>query len=98
MNRQQMLLTILAEECAEVAQRASKAIRFGLDEVQEGQLLNNKQRLENELGDLLGVCDMLGLLPNELMRTTKIARVNKYAGLSRQQGCLREETPDGAGA
>jgi len=31
------VLTILMEECAEVIQRASKALRFGLDEVQPEQ-------------------------------------------------------------
>ncbi len=33
MNRRDHLLDILAEECAEVAIRVSKALRFGLDEV-----------------------------------------------------------------
>jgi hypothetical protein len=46
MTREQHLLTILAEECGEVVQRASKAIRFGLDESQPGQLDDNKKRLE----------------------------------------------------
>ena len=30
MTREEHLLTIVAEECAEVAQRATKALRFGL--------------------------------------------------------------------
>lgn len=46
------LLTILVEECAEVAQRATKAMRFGLDETQKGQPFDNSVRLGNELGDL----------------------------------------------
>ena len=29
MTREEHLLTIVAEECAEVAQRATKALRFG---------------------------------------------------------------------
>ena len=43
-------LAIVAEEAAEIAReafdlntRASKALRFGLDEVQEGQLLSNAE-------------------------------------------------------
>lgn len=55
MTRDEHLLTILAEECAEVAQRCSKALRFGIDEVQPGQGLDNRRRIEKEFNDLLGV-------------------------------------------
>jgi hypothetical protein len=44
------LLTILAEECCEVAVRVSKVLRFGLMEVQRGQELTNSQRLAREVG------------------------------------------------
>jgi len=50
--RQREILTIVAEEAAEVIQRATKALRFGLDEVQPGQELSNAQRLAEEIGDL----------------------------------------------
>lgn len=53
------LLTILVEECAEVQQRATKALRFGVGEVQPGQALNNIERLSLEVGDLLEVLDSL---------------------------------------
>ncbi len=46
------LLTILAEECCEVAVRVSKSLRFGLKDVQPGQELNNAQRLAREVGDV----------------------------------------------
>jgi NTP pyrophosphatase (non-canonical NTP hydrolase) len=46
------LLTILIEECAEVAQRATKLLRFGAAETQPGQPLNNVERLSEETGDL----------------------------------------------
>lgn len=59
MNTQEHLLTCLAEECNEVAHRVSKALRFGLDEVQEGQTKNNAARIAEELTDLLGVLKML---------------------------------------
>lgn len=49
------LLTILAEECAEVAQRCTKALRFGTSEVQPGQPLTNMQRIEQEVGDIVCV-------------------------------------------
>lgn len=87
MTREQHLLTILAEECAEVVQRATKAIRFGLDESQPGQR-DNRKRLENELGDLLGMVDMLGLTPSAERRAAKPERVEHYMKLSREQGQL----------
>ena len=46
------ILTILIEEAAEVQQRATKMLRFGVDEVQPGQELSNKDRLSDEVGDL----------------------------------------------
>jgi hypothetical protein len=49
------LLTILAEECCEAAVRVSKALRFGLAEVQPGQALSNATRLAHELGDIVEV-------------------------------------------
>lgn len=59
MNRDEYLLTCLAEECAEIQQRVSKALRFGLNEVQPGQGKTNKERLHDEVLDFLGVLDML---------------------------------------
>ena len=59
MTRTEHLLTILAEECAELAQRTSKALRFGLDETQPGQPLTNAERMQAEMADLLGVWKML---------------------------------------
>ncbi|MBL4837403.1 MAG: hypothetical protein JKY34_07475 [Kordiimonadaceae bacterium] len=53
------LLTILAEECAEVAQRCTKALRFGLEEVQPGQEYTNAERIEVELGDILAAFNIL---------------------------------------
>ena len=59
MNLEQYLLTLLVEECAEVAQRATKAQRFGMNEVQPGQDLNNFQRLNGEINDLMTVMGLL---------------------------------------
>lgn len=53
------LLTILGEEGAEVIQRASKALRFGIEEVQPGQPYSNAERIGHELGDLIEVMDRL---------------------------------------
>lgn len=62
MNRNQFILMKLAEECAEVAQRAIKSMQFGAEEVQNNSpsqntrpetSLTNKVRLNEELVDLL---------------------------------------------
>lgn len=97
MNRREHLLTIIAEECVEVAQRATKALRFGLFEVQQGQELNNLERLRGELADLLGA---LELLEDEVqkpilgglraLKTRKVHRIEDYLILSRQQGTLED--------
>ncbi len=56
---QRELLTILIEECSEVQKRATKALRFGIDECQPGQSLNNAQRLGLEIGDVSQMVDQL---------------------------------------
>lgn len=61
------LLSILAEECCEVGQRVMKIERFGLDEVQPGQTLTNRQRLSTEVNQLMAMVDSLhalGILPD----------------------------------
>ena len=52
MNKQEELLVILMEECAEVQQEASKLIRFGSDTWAD--VLN----FEKEIGDLLCMIDL----------------------------------------
>lgn len=59
MNRAQYLLTCTSEECDEVGQRASKAVRFGLSEIQSGQDLTNAQRIVYEFNDLFAVMQEL---------------------------------------
>ncbi len=78
------LLTILIEECSEVQKRATKAMRFGLEEVQPGQSLNNVERLSEEIGDLLCVLDRLkplGLLYQPAINRgyeRKVAKLAKF--------------------
>ena len=59
MTKIQYLLVCLAEESAEVAQRATKALRFGLGESQPGQSLTNAERILDELEDLQIIVEML---------------------------------------
>lgn len=50
---QREILEILIEECSEVIQRATKMLRFGVNETQPGQPYDNEARLSHEVGDLL---------------------------------------------
>lgn len=52
------VLEIIIEECAEIQQRATKALRFGLLEVQPGQPLPNTARMAREIGDLAEIVDV----------------------------------------
>lgn len=66
MTREQHLMVHLMEECAEVAQRCSKALRFGTEEVQPDPHdnpdgLTNSQRIVEELIDLDAVRSMVRL-------------------------------------
>lgn len=56
---QRELLICLIEECAEVSKRATKALRFGLEEIQPGQALSNAYRITEETGDILGIVKLL---------------------------------------
>lgn len=57
-GRTREIIEIIIEECAEIQQRATKALRFGLNEVQPGQTFTNAYRMGGEVGDLLEVVDM----------------------------------------
>ncbi len=66
MNRAEHLLSILAEECCEVGQCCSKALRFGPDETQPGDMRSNADRILEEYHDLQATVAMLqddGVLP-----------------------------------
>jgi len=52
-------MDILQEECAEVIQAVSKISRFGLDNFKPGKPKTNRQHLEEELGDMITMIDIL---------------------------------------
>lgn len=95
MTEQEYLLTILAEECAEVSQRVCKALRFGLAEVQPGQGLTNRERIEEELHDLCSVARLLeqrGTLsrvyPTPVEVLEKREKIERFRVVSVAQGVL----------
>jgi hypothetical protein len=98
-NRVEHLLTILGEECVEVAQRCSKALRFGVDEAEPGQKYTNADRIMRELADVRGVVEMLGedgvVWMNEsepavyrVLVDAKKAKIERYLVYSAQCGTL----------
>lgn len=89
MNRTEHLLTILSEECSEVAQRVSKALRFTVKEIQPGQELTNWDRIQQEFNDLCAVARMLGFdYPKGNEGRLKVAKVEKFLAYSRDCGTL----------
>lgn len=98
MNRSEYLLTCLSEECDEVGQRVSKALRFSLGEVQPGQPLSNAERIVEELQDLISVAALLrarGLIgefyPTATQILAKDAKIEKFMAISREQGVLTHD-------
>ena len=95
MDRTEHLLACLAEECDEVGQRALKALRFGLLEVQPEQNKTNWQRIQDELIDLLAVMEMLEdaagstyFIPRERIADKK-KKVEKFMVYAESQGALQ---------
>lgn len=84
-SREKYILTVLGEECAEVAKIASKAVRFGLDSHHPGKPeIDNRQLLIEELNDIMAmVWELnenygLGFSLNRRQQTEKRAKVDKY--------------------
>jgi len=89
MTRDEHLLTIAAEECAELAQRLSKALRFGMDEVQPGQPLSNRERIIEEYTDLIAALEMLGIWTLDRAQIdAKHRKVERFLRYSEQCGTL----------
>lgn len=74
------LLTIMVEECNEIAQRGTKALRFGVMEIQPGQELTNEQSIARELGDLVATVERLqerGLISTDDIEAGRQAKHRK---------------------
>jgi NTP pyrophosphatase (non-canonical NTP hydrolase) len=83
------IILILSEECAEVAKEVSKIMRFGPDQIKPGKDKTNIQVLEEELGDLLAMIELLvdkdvgvtneGL---ELAKKAKFEKLKKWSNIT----------------
>ena len=71
------IITIAQEECAEVIQVISKIHRFGIGNEHVGSQrgITNTEKLEEEVGDLLAMIDLL--VDNGILRTEKLAEAKQ---------------------
>jgi NTP pyrophosphatase (non-canonical NTP hydrolase) len=81
------VMDILQEECAEVIQAVSKISRFGLDNLKPGKPKTNREHLEEELGDMLAMIDILHSMDivsyNNIERAqeAKIEKLKKWSNI-----------------
>ena len=75
------ILLITQEECAEVTQAISKVFRFGLNERWPEPIdPTNKERLEEEAGDLLCMIDIMvenGIISDENLNKARNSKRQK---------------------
>ena len=72
------ILCITQEEAAEVVRAISKVFRFGMDN--EWNNVANKTHLEEELGDMLAMIDILqekGIVSGACLEAAKYAKIEK---------------------
>ena len=83
------ILLITQEECAEVTQAISKVFRFGMVDTHNGQ--TNREHLEEEIGDLMCMIDILidnGIVSEAAVMTAKNEKLNKlkvWSGIFKEQ-------------
>jgi NTP pyrophosphatase (non-canonical NTP hydrolase) len=58
-SKEKEAMDILQEECGEVIVAVSKISRFGLDNLKPGKPKTNREHLEEELGDLYAMIEIL---------------------------------------
>jgi NTP pyrophosphatase (non-canonical NTP hydrolase) len=79
-NNSTEALHILQEECAEVIQAISKINRFGIDNSKPGVEKSNRQHLEEEIGDLLAMVEILAqdlVIDTTELEKAKMAKFEK---------------------
>jgi NTP pyrophosphatase (non-canonical NTP hydrolase) len=84
-DREREVMNILSEECAEVIQAISKCHRFGLHNIKPGKPKTNCEHLEEEIGDLLAMIDILvdmqvvNMPALEMAKLAKIEKLKKWS-------------------
>jgi NTP pyrophosphatase (non-canonical NTP hydrolase) len=86
-TKEKEVMDILQEECAEVIQAVSKISRFGLDNYKPGKPKTNREHLEEELGDMLAMIDIMleksviSLEHLEVAKKAKIEKLKKWSSI-----------------
>jgi NTP pyrophosphatase (non-canonical NTP hydrolase) len=86
-DQEREVMNILSEECAEVIQAISKCHRFGMDNLKPGKPKTNREHLEEEIGDLLAMVDILiatqVIDPStlDLAKKAKIEKLKKWSNI-----------------
>lgn len=95
MNSQQKeILLIAQEECAEVTQAISKIFRFGIDS--EYLERTNRQRLEDEVGDLLCMIDLMREFElidedrTQLAKSKKLVKLKQWSSIHDSKPSTKE--------
>jgi NTP pyrophosphatase (non-canonical NTP hydrolase) len=90
MNKNDEIMFILQEECAEVTQAISKCLRFGIDNYKPGKPKTNREHLAEELGDLqamIDLCIKFDIVNREqvnIAANNKIAKLKKWSTIYEQ--------------
>jgi NTP pyrophosphatase (non-canonical NTP hydrolase) len=74
-SKEKEILDITQEECAEVVVAISKISRFGIDNYKPGKPKTNREHLEEELGDLMAMVDLM--LDNKVVKQENIDTARK---------------------
>ena len=80
MSKVDEILNILQEECAEVIQMVSKCRRFGIDNIHIKSEMPNREKLTEEIGDMLAMVELLieeGVITAEQLDDAKVAKIQK---------------------
>jgi NTP pyrophosphatase (non-canonical NTP hydrolase) len=89
-NKTKEILDITQEECAEVIVAISKISRFGIDHYKPGKPLTNRQHLEEEVGDLLAMIDLMEQFNVIDMATVNYARTAKIEKLKQWSSIFKD--------
>ena len=91
-DKQKEVMLIAQEECAEVIQAISKVFRFGMDDVHPTTNKSNRDSLEEEVGDLLCMIELMqqcGIVnPTNVLN----ANVSKRIKLMKWSSIFNEES------
>jgi NTP pyrophosphatase (non-canonical NTP hydrolase) len=93
-DREREVMNILSEECAEVIQAISKCHRFGLDNFKPGKPKTNRAHLEEELGDLLAMVDILLEMDAVSKSSLEIAKIAKIEKLKKWSNIFTDLTDE----